>query len=184
MDDNTLLLEFENEDKYELNTSKINKSNRGVIDMADIIIENELKYNFENASNLVVIKEFICRDGKVEVGTKAYLDEISEDEYTSDGVSKPHKICFESCVENPNADLYDERVEGGSDWFSEEDIDKYFKSEGIGVIRTMDERKQIYDELCALLTEYEDSANDITKEEMYDMLVKIQNNWETVITAV
>lgn len=49
----------------------------------------------------------------------------------------------------------------------------------------MSERQKIYDEMCRVLTEYE-SAEDgdkITEYELYEMLVKIQNNWETVITA-
>lgn len=45
----------------------------------------------------------------------------------------------------------------------------------------MSKKEQIYDELCALLTNYEE-RNDIYPDDLYDMLVKIQNNWETVIT--
>ena len=46
----------------------------------------------------------------------------------------------------------------------------------------MDERGKIYDELSKLLTDYEDGGT-VTQEDMYDMLVKIQNNWEGVITG-
>lgn len=51
----------------------------------------------------------------------------------------------------------------------------------------METRKSIYDELCEILTEYENPEhyNGRTGEaELYEMLVKIQNNWETVITAI
>ena len=39
----------------------------------------------------------------------------------------------------------------------------------------------IYDELSAILTDYEEG--NATEADIYDMLVKIQNNWDTVITA-
>lgn len=42
-------------------------------------------------------------------------------------------------------------------------------------------REQIYDELSALLTDYEE-RNDAYPDDLYDMLVKIQRNWEAVIT--
>ena len=44
-------------------------------------------------------------------------------------------------------------------------------------------RQSIYDEMCRLLTEYEEGSDMVNQGELYDMLVKIQNNWETVITA-
>lgn len=45
----------------------------------------------------------------------------------------------------------------------------------------MENKKQIYDELCWTLTEYEEGrANE---EDLYNMLCKIQNNWESVITV-
>jgi DNA-binding protein Fis len=43
-------------------------------------------------------------------------------------------------------------------------------------------KESIYDEMCRLLTDYED-MNGVTENDLYEMLVKIQNNWETVITA-
>lgn len=46
----------------------------------------------------------------------------------------------------------------------------------------MNERQKIYDEMCGLLTDYERGSDMVTEYELYDMLVKIQNNWETVIT--
>ena len=52
----------------------------------------------------------------------------------------------------------------------------------------MDKKKEIYDEMCRLLTEYEET-HDVNsmqinwETELYDMLIKIQNNWETVIMA-
>jgi hypothetical protein len=45
----------------------------------------------------------------------------------------------------------------------------------------MSERQQIYDELCTVLTDYENHDADVG--DLYVMLVKIQNHWESVITA-
>lgn len=55
----------------------------------------------------------------------------------------------------------------------------------------MNKRNQIYNELSALLTEYEefdDIGNDSMDyiewaDSLYQMLVTIQRNWEDVITA-
>ncbi len=44
----------------------------------------------------------------------------------------------------------------------------------------MTERDRIYDELCRVLTDYETEGLHI--DDLYDMLVKIQRNWE-LITA-
>lgn len=50
-------------------------------------------------------------------------------------------------------------------------------------------KKTIYDELSRVLTDYEhpedmEDYNDIDwEEELYTMLVKIQNRWEDTITA-
>lgn len=46
-------------------------------------------------------------------------------------------------------------------------------------------KQSIYDEMCAMLTDYENGDTDScpTDEDLYTMLVKIQTNWETVITA-
>ena len=45
----------------------------------------------------------------------------------------------------------------------------------------MNEKQKIYDEMCRVLTEWE--TQKATDDDLYCMLVKIQNNWETVITA-
>lgn len=45
------------------------------------------------------------------------------------------------------------------------------------------EKIKIYDEICDLLTNYETSAESVSKEDFYSLLVKIQNNWEEVITC-
>lgn len=45
----------------------------------------------------------------------------------------------------------------------------------------MNEKMQIYDELSRVLTEYEEGI--CGPEDLYDMLVKIQNCWEGVITG-
>lgn len=44
-------------------------------------------------------------------------------------------------------------------------------------------KEDIYDEMCRLLTEYEDGSDMVTECELYDMLVKIQRHWEDVITV-
>lgn len=46
----------------------------------------------------------------------------------------------------------------------------------------MNERMKIYDELCAVLTRYEESDDD-ESELLYNMLCKIQNCWEDLITT-
>lgn len=49
----------------------------------------------------------------------------------------------------------------------------------------MKKKKEIYDKLCRVLTEYEshEIKDSLAEFELYDMLVEIQNNWEDVITA-
>ena len=44
----------------------------------------------------------------------------------------------------------------------------------------MDLRSQIYDELSKILAEYKQGSDMITEHELYDMLLKIQNNWEAL----
>lgn len=46
----------------------------------------------------------------------------------------------------------------------------------------MNEKQQIYDEMCRVLTLYEEHDDDVS-DLLYEMLVKIQNSWETIITA-
>ena len=46
----------------------------------------------------------------------------------------------------------------------------------------MNEKQKIYDELCAVLTRYEESDDDEV-DLLYEMLVKIQRKWEDIITA-
>lgn len=46
---------------------------------------------------------------------------------------------------------------------------------------TSREVQEIYDKLCRILTDYEmpeDGADPITEDDLYEMLVEIQNNWE------
>ena len=49
----------------------------------------------------------------------------------------------------------------------------------------MSEKEKIYDEICRLLTDYEqaNSKNKVLRADFYNLLVKIQNNWESVLTA-
>ena len=44
----------------------------------------------------------------------------------------------------------------------------------------MSEKAKIYDSLCKILTDYENDT--ATAEDLYNILVHIQNNWETIIT--
>ena len=50
---------------------------------------------------------------------------------------------------------------------------------------TQPTKQEIYDELSRVLTDYEHEpmSPDDAASMLYDMLVKIQNNWEEVITA-
>ena len=47
------------------------------------------------------------------------------------------------------------------------------------------ERNAIYDELCRVLTDYESNGSEesASADDLYTLLVKIQNRWEDVITA-
>ena len=47
----------------------------------------------------------------------------------------------------------------------------------------MNKKKEIYDELCRVLTDYENMEEDTTEEDLYNMLCKIQNSWEDIITV-
>ena len=43
----------------------------------------------------------------------------------------------------------------------------------------------IYDEMCHIITDYENPAfKDVTAKDLYRLLVKIQNNWETITTGI
>jgi hypothetical protein len=46
----------------------------------------------------------------------------------------------------------------------------------------MNDKKRLYDELSALLTDYEGNGSDSkpTAEDFYDFLVRLQRNWETL----
>ena len=51
----------------------------------------------------------------------------------------------------------------------------------------INERNSIYDELCRVLTDYEGNGDDEyvpNPESLYDMLVKIQNNWDDITSDV
>ena len=49
----------------------------------------------------------------------------------------------------------------------------------------MRDKRMLYDELCRVLTDYEGNGSEekATVDDLYSMLVKIQNRWEDVITA-
>ena len=50
----------------------------------------------------------------------------------------------------------------------------------------METKQTIYDELCKVLTNYEAPEKELertTENDLYEMLVKIQNCWEDIITA-
>ena len=42
-------------------------------------------------------------------------------------------------------------------------------------------KMELYDEMCYLLTDYECEIGQVSAEDLYEMLVKIQNNWEELI---
>jgi hypothetical protein len=40
-------------------------------------------------------------------------------------------------------------------------------------------KNDLYDEMCHLLTDYETGENGVVDaDDLYEMLVKVQNNWE------
>ena len=43
------------------------------------------------------------------------------------------------------------------------------------------EKQKIYDELSTILTDWEEKK--LNSNDLYKMLVKIQNNWEIIITT-
>ena len=45
----------------------------------------------------------------------------------------------------------------------------------------MNEKQMIYNELCKVLTDFEDGYAD--EKDLYNMLCTIQNRWEDTITA-
>ena len=58
------------------------------------------------------------------------------------------------------------------------------RTERLEILEAQDTKQSIYDEICRVLTYYEhhkERANEF--EDLYHMLVKIQNRWEDVITA-
>ena len=84
-----------------------------------------------------------------------------------------------------------EVTDGRSDeWFIEEILNAmgYEWLQDGTILHRAETRQSIYDEMCRLLTDYEQRDNDVNfdadwEAELYDMLVKIQNNWEAVITV-
>jgi hypothetical protein len=53
------------------------------------------------------------------------------------------------------------------------------KNERDYVIR---QRQEIYDEICRVLTLYEECDDDMD-DVLYEMLSKVQHNWEDIITV-
>ena len=39
---------------------------------------------------------------------------------------------------------------------------------------------KLYDEICHLLTDYESGEHDVSIEDFYSLLVKVQNDWEYI----
>lgn len=74
------------------------------------------------------------------------------------------------CINEGQID-YDEIVEFDSEFKKEEKVQEVITKQGI------------YDEMCRVLTEYENDNDIITELDLYEMLLKIQNNWKEVITA-
>lgn len=48
-------------------------------------------------------------------------------------------------------------------------------------IKMTEDKQKIYDEMCKVLTDWE--TQEAVDDDLYNMLVKIQNNWECIITA-
>lgn len=46
------------------------------------------------------------------------------------------------------------------------------------------QKKAIYDEMCGILTDYENNSNGFEEdaENLYEMLVKIQNTWDELVS--
>lgn len=67
------------------------------------------------------------------------------------------------------------------------DGDVMFKTSRVKQVKPVVTKRSIYNEICRTLTDYEQQEDTITgpvdAEEFYSLLVKIQNNWEDVITA-
>lgn len=79
-------------------------------------------------------------------------------------------------VENgrSNEDFVEDIIYGmGYDWLHDGTIRKR--------IEQPITKQSLYDEMCRVLTDWE--TQDAVDDDLYNMLVKIQNNWETVITA-
>ena len=100
---------------------------------------------------------------KVEANTLAEAIEIARDD---DAIPIPD-----------NSDFVDGSWEVDCD--DEDYLREWYNDNQEDEIQT---KEQIYDEMCRVLTEYEDDNDMITENELYDMLVTIQNNWESVIT--
>ena len=100
---------------------------------------------------------------KVEANTLAEAIEIARDD---DAIPIPD-----------NSDFVDGSWEVDCD--DEDYLREWYNDNQEDEIQT---KEQIYDEMCRVLTEYEDDNDMITENELYDMLVIIQNNWESVIT--
>lgn len=43
-------------------------------------------------------------------------------------------------------------------------------------------KDEIYDRMCNVITDFEMENSDAGSDELYNMLVTIQNNWEDTIT--
>jgi len=104
--------------------------------------------------------------------------------------------CFDGCVwvgcDNSHGDCWVEEFK------TEVDVRKWLNNEPVLDINdiplngwteemcyTRDDiirkREEIYDEICRVLTDWE--MQDAVDDDLYNTLVKIQNNWESVITA-
>jgi hypothetical protein len=44
----------------------------------------------------------------------------------------------------------------------------------------MTKHVELYDKLCRILTDYENLENEVLEEDLYDLLVEIQNNWDII----
>ena len=81
-------------------------------------------------------------------------------------------------VEVEDGRRYDDFIEDviysmGYDWLHDGTIKKR--------IEPSITKESLYDEMCRVLTDWE--TQEAVDDDLYNMLVKIQNNWESVITV-
>lgn len=94
-------------------------------------------------------------------------------------------LILESLKDCPVADARETLIYWNKNWMDKpcnhDPRNEYQERKAIWMTNAVTSR-QLYDELSALLTDYEGNGSDnpVTIDDMYAMLVKIQNNWEQI----